>query len=52
MRPNRTIYRLVGRDGCEYGGKNNDGEILFDETARTCGMKIVYKKCPACGDWV
>ena len=50
--PNKSIYGLVDRDGREYGGKDNDGEILFDETARTCGMKIVNRKCPACGDWV
>lgn len=52
MLPNKSIYGLVDRDGREYGGTNNDGEILFDETARTRGMKIINRKCPACGDWV
>ena len=52
VRQNRSIYGLVDRDGHTYQGENNDGEVLFDETARTRCMKIVNRKCPACGDWV
>jgi len=50
--PNKNIYGLIDRNGREYGGQNGDGEILFDVTARTRGMKIERGKCPACGEWV
>lgn len=49
---NRSIYGLMDMYGNQYGGKDNDGEVLFDITARTYGMKIINKKCPACGVWV